>query len=220
MTSKVSSQWTSTCVTHCPSLCKWLLRYLPSKLTWGKRGKKGRGEGKESQREGGEGRRKREEGEGGRDEKRKGILKYVYRSIERAAQHEAKRTEQKARGELDRQKLQNEQVLLVGSHGDNGICKCGHPAVFLLNDSLQSCTCMHIYMYCMYYMYVCMYVCMYILHVLCSTYLCMYNTHVGAVTLHVYCVTGCCKILYTGKFSRSFNFANFVFLQNLYTQIK
>ncbi len=32
------------------------------------------------------------------------------RSIERFAQHEAKRTEQKARGELERQKLQNEEV--------------------------------------------------------------------------------------------------------------
>ena len=32
------------------------------------------------------------------------------RSIERAAQHEAKRTEQKAKGELERQKLQNEKV--------------------------------------------------------------------------------------------------------------
>ena len=35
---------------------------------------------------------------------------YVYSSIERAAQHEAKRTEQKARGQLERQKLQNEKV--------------------------------------------------------------------------------------------------------------
>ena len=35
---------------------------------------------------------------------------YVHRSIERAAQHEAKRTEQKAKGELERQKLQNEKV--------------------------------------------------------------------------------------------------------------
>ena len=33
-----------------------------------------------------------------------------FRSIERAAQHEAKRTEQKAKGELERQKLQNEKV--------------------------------------------------------------------------------------------------------------
>ena len=32
------------------------------------------------------------------------------KSIERFAQHEAKRTEQKARGELERQKLQNEEV--------------------------------------------------------------------------------------------------------------
>ena len=32
------------------------------------------------------------------------------RSIERFAQHEAKRTEQKACGELERQKLQNEEV--------------------------------------------------------------------------------------------------------------
>lgn len=32
------------------------------------------------------------------------------RSIERAAQHEAKRTEQKAKGQLERQKLQNEKV--------------------------------------------------------------------------------------------------------------
>lgn len=31
------------------------------------------------------------------------------RSIERAAQHEAKRTEQKAKGELERQKLMNER---------------------------------------------------------------------------------------------------------------
>ena len=30
-------------------------------------------------------------------------------SIERSAQHEAKRTEQKAKGELERQKLQNEK---------------------------------------------------------------------------------------------------------------
>ena len=35
---------------------------------------------------------------------------YVHRSIERAAQHEAKRTEQEAKGELERQKLQNEKV--------------------------------------------------------------------------------------------------------------
>lgn len=32
----------------------------------------------------------------------------VYRSIEAAASHEAKRVEQAAQGELDRQKLQNE----------------------------------------------------------------------------------------------------------------
>ena len=32
------------------------------------------------------------------------------KSIERFAQHEAKRTEQKACGELERQKLQNEEV--------------------------------------------------------------------------------------------------------------
>ncbi len=31
-------------------------------------------------------------------------------SIERSAQHEAKRMEQKARGELERQKLQNEKL--------------------------------------------------------------------------------------------------------------
>ena len=34
----------------------------------------------------------------------------VCSSIERAAQHEAKRTEQKAKGQLERQKLQNEKV--------------------------------------------------------------------------------------------------------------
>ena len=34
----------------------------------------------------------------------------LYRSIERSAQHEAQRTEQKAKGELERQKLQNEKV--------------------------------------------------------------------------------------------------------------
>ena len=33
------------------------------------------------------------------------------RSIERAAQHEAKRTEQKAKGELERQKLTNEKAV-------------------------------------------------------------------------------------------------------------
>ena len=33
-----------------------------------------------------------------------------YSSIERSAAHEAKRTEQKARGELERQKLQSEKV--------------------------------------------------------------------------------------------------------------
>lgn len=33
------------------------------------------------------------------------------RSIERAAQHEAKRTEQKAKGELERQKLMNEKAV-------------------------------------------------------------------------------------------------------------
>ena len=37
------------------------------------------------------------------------------RSIERAAQHEAKRTEQKAKGELERQKLQNEKVIYPNS---------------------------------------------------------------------------------------------------------
>ena len=39
-----------------------------------------------------------------------GDMLYTCRSIERAAQHEAKRTEQKAKGELERQKLQNEKV--------------------------------------------------------------------------------------------------------------
>lgn len=34
------------------------------------------------------------------------------RSIERSAQHEAKRTEQKAKGQLERQKLQNEKVCM------------------------------------------------------------------------------------------------------------
>ena len=34
-----------------------------------------------------------------------------YSSIERSAAHEAKRTEQKARGELERQKLQSEKVV-------------------------------------------------------------------------------------------------------------
>ena len=37
---------------------------------------------------------------------------YLIRSIERSAQHEALRTEQKAKGELERQKLQNEKVSL------------------------------------------------------------------------------------------------------------
>ena len=35
---------------------------------------------------------------------------YFIRSIEHSAQHEALRTEQKAKGELERQKLQNEKV--------------------------------------------------------------------------------------------------------------
>ena len=34
----------------------------------------------------------------------------IYRSIEMSAQQEAKRTEQKAKGELERQKLQNEKA--------------------------------------------------------------------------------------------------------------
>ena len=52
------------------------------------------------------------------------MLFMVQRSIERAAEHEAKRTEQKARGELERQKLQNEKVSIVCivlidvTHGD------------------------------------------------------------------------------------------------------
>ena len=52
------------------------------------------------------------------------MLFMVQRSIERAAQHEAKRTEQKARGELERQKLQNEKVFIAcivsvdTTHGD------------------------------------------------------------------------------------------------------
>ena len=33
-----------------------------------------------------------------------------------SAQHEAKRTEQKARGELERQKLQNEKARIVHTH--------------------------------------------------------------------------------------------------------
>lgn len=37
------------------------------------------------------------------------VTPVIVRSIERAAEHEAKRTEQKARGELERQKLQNEK---------------------------------------------------------------------------------------------------------------
>ena len=51
-------------------------------------------------------------GERERERERGQFHECIYRSIERAAQHEAKRTEQKARGELDRQKLQNEQVCL------------------------------------------------------------------------------------------------------------
>ena len=39
------------------------------------------------------------------------ILYTFIRSIERYAQHEAKRTEQEARGLLERQKLQNEMVI-------------------------------------------------------------------------------------------------------------
>lgn len=37
------------------------------------------------------------------------VFMLLDRSIERAAQHEAKRTEQKAKGELERQKLMNEK---------------------------------------------------------------------------------------------------------------
>ncbi len=41
---------------------------------------------------------------------------YLCSSIERFAQHEAKRTEQKARGELERQKLQNEKEAEAARH--------------------------------------------------------------------------------------------------------
>lgn len=43
-------------------------------------------------------------------------LAHSNRSIERAAQHEAKRTEQKAKGELERQKLINEKVVEEARH--------------------------------------------------------------------------------------------------------
>lgn len=42
----------------------------------------------------------------------------MHRSIERAAQHEAKRTEQKAKGQLERQKLQNEKVFSLHTYMD------------------------------------------------------------------------------------------------------
>ena len=44
------------------------------------------------------------------------FLVSVTSSIERSAQHEAKRTEQKAKGELERQKLQNEKEAEEARH--------------------------------------------------------------------------------------------------------
>ena len=44
------------------------------------------------------------------------LLSHVHRSIERAAQHEAERTERKAKGELERQKLINEKVVEEARH--------------------------------------------------------------------------------------------------------
>ena len=56
---------------------------------------------------------------------------YAYRSIERAAQHEAMRTEQKAKGELERQKLQNEKVQMYNKRRDplNYNCSTEPPTV-------------------------------------------------------------------------------------------
>ena len=68
------------------------------------------------------------------------MLFMVQRSIERAAEHEAKRTEQKARGELERQKLHKDKVSIACivqrdiTHGDT-------VTYYSPCRSLHTCTC-------------------------------------------------------------------------------